>query len=281
MFWTRKKTVTKTHSQFGIPGDHFLKRYFRLKIIIDPPKDYFSGPLSNDRKNFEKLLLIHGCETPDVNDINREVMDHAQYFTKVLSFDPEVALHHANAETFCFGSCWVLTDKEGKLTNSPEQYQNAFSTDKKFQVSFIRSTKKELAGHKLRFEIARLLEAKYPFEWFFPQEFIETKVPLFKDAMFHITIENSRHTNYITEKVIDCFMSYTIPIYWGCPNIGDYFDLNGMIIFNTASELKDILDGLTPEIYQSKLAAIKHNYEVAKKDFAFFFDRVNKVIEAL
>jgi hypothetical protein len=281
MFWTKKKAITETYSQYGIPGHLFSTKEFRLKIIIDPPKEYFSGKLTKDQKNFDKLLLIHGCETPDINDISKQVLQYTPVFTKVLSFDPEVVVKHSNAELFCFGSCWVLTDKSGNPTNSSAEYHNAFTTNKKFQLSFIRSSKKELPGHKMRYEIAPLLEHTHSFELFFPKERIETKIPLFKDAMFHLTIENSQHANYITEKVIDCFMSYTIPIYWGCPNIGDYFDTNGMIIFNSKDELAAILENLSPELYQSKLNAVKHNYEVAKKHFAFFFDRINKVIDTL
>ena len=127
MFWTKKKAVTETYSQYGIPGDLFLERDFRLRIIIDPPKEYFSGKLQKDKKNFDKLLLIHGCETPDINDIKKEVLENASAFTKILSFDADVVARNNKAELFCFGSCWVLTDKYGKLTNSPATYHNIFT----------------------------------------------------------------------------------------------------------------------------------------------------------
>ncbi len=281
MFWKKKEPVTETYSQYGIPGHNFLTRDKRIKIIIDPPSSYFGSKLKKDQKNFDKLLLIHGAETPDINDIKKEVLEHAGSFTKVLSFDPEVVAKHANAEHFCFGSCWVLTDNNGNNIGMRKDYHNTFSTDKKFEVSFIKSNKKDLPGHQLRHSIIPLLEEKFAFDLLFPKERIDTKIPLFKNAMFHITIENSRYTNYITEKVIDCFMSYTIPIYWGCPNIGDYYDKNGIITFETIEELKNILKELTPEIYRSKLESVKHNYEVAKKHHAFFFDHINEITEKL
>ena len=40
------------------------------------------------------------------------------------------------------------------------------------------------------------------------------KTELFIDSMFHIAIENNKAINYFTEKLIDCFVSKTIPIYW-------------------------------------------------------------------
>jgi hypothetical protein len=36
-------------------------------------------------------------------------------------------------------------------------------------------------------------------------------------------LENSQQENYWTEKLADAFLSWCVPIYWGCPNIYDYF----------------------------------------------------------
>lgn len=40
---------------------------------------------------------------------------------------------------------------------------------------------------------------------------------------YSLAFENSSHRNYFTEKLIDCFLCWTKPIYWGCSNIGKYF----------------------------------------------------------
>ena len=74
-------------------------------------------------------------------------------------------------------------------------------------------------------------------------------------------------------------MSYTIPIYWGCPNIGDYFNTEGIITFENEQELESILDSLTPETFFQKKDAILDNYKIANQKFAFFFDRVREIIE--
>jgi hypothetical protein len=28
--------------------------------------------------------------------------------------------------------------------------------------------------------------------------------------------------NWVTEKIVDCVITGTVPIYWGAPNIGEY-----------------------------------------------------------
>ena len=44
-----------------------------------------------------------------------------------------------------------------------------------------------------------------------------------KDYKYSIAIENSSQENYFTEKIIDCLLLWSIPIYWGCPNISSFF----------------------------------------------------------
>jgi hypothetical protein len=40
---------------------------------------------------------------------------------------------------------------------------------------------------------------------------------------YHIVLENSRYPHYWSEKIADAFLAYAFPIYYGAPNLGDYF----------------------------------------------------------
>jgi len=97
--------------------------------------------------------------------------------------------------------------------------------------------------------------------------------------MFHIAVENVRHNNWYTEKIGDAFASKTIPIYWGCPNIGDYFDERGIICFETKEELIDIINNLTPEVYYNMKFYIDINYELVKN--SFFPYTLNNLIQQI
>jgi hypothetical protein len=37
-------------------------------------------------------------------------------------------------------------------------------------------------------------------------------------------LENSVQKNYWTEKLADAYLSWCVPLYYGCPNIDEYFD---------------------------------------------------------
>jgi hypothetical protein len=58
-----------------------------------------------------------------------------------------------------------------------------------------------------------------------------------------ICIENSAQENYFTEKVIDCLLAWTMPLYWGCPNIGNFFPHGSyrLIDIQDPSSIKDII----------------------------------------
>ena len=60
--------------------------------------------------------------------------------------------------------------------------------------------------------------------------------------------ENGQYETYFTEKLLDCFATGTIPVYLGAPDIGNYFNKDGIIDLTDEFEVSD-------EIYFSKMDA--------------------------
>jgi hypothetical protein len=85
------------------------------------------------------------------------------------------------------------------------------------------------------------------------------------DCMFHVAIENTSIINWFTEKIVDCFISKTIPIYYGDTNIGSHFNSEGILEVRNIGEIISICNRMTPEIYYSKLIAIEDNYQRSLK----------------
>ncbi|MDB2522374.1 glycosyltransferase family 10 [Planktomarina temperata] len=52
---------------------------------------------------------------------------------------------------------------------------------------------------------------------------MDDKLESLRDYRFHIAIENSSYDGYFTEKITDCFLAGTYPIYYGCKNLDQYF----------------------------------------------------------
>lgn len=78
------------------------------------------------------------------------------------------------------------------------------------------------------------------------------------DYHFSITMENHTYPIAYSEKITDCFITGTIPVYYGC-DLQTVFNTDGILILDDDFNIND----LTPDLYYSKLEAIKDNFEIA------------------
>ena len=107
----------------------------------------------------------------------------------------------------------------------------------------------------------------------------DSKNPLF-DSQFHICIENSKQKNFFTEKLIDCLVTNTIPIYWGCENIENFFDTDGFYIVDSLSDVVKVCNSLTDDSYAEKLKIAEKNFELAQK-YVTIVDRLEVVLNEI
>ena len=75
--------------------------------------------------------------------------------------------------------------------------------------------------------------------------------------MFSVVIENESYSTYFTEKIMNCFATGTVPVYSGSPDIGDYFNMDGIILLDSVGQVCD----LTEDAYHSRKDAIQDNLE--------------------
>lgn len=93
-------------------------------------------------------------------------------------------------------------------------------------LSAIASAKSDLPGHLARHQFVSRLEAQFPDIDIFGHgraRTLEDKWDGIAPYRYSIAIENTAKDDYWTEKIADCFLSYTVPLYYGATNISDYF----------------------------------------------------------
>jgi len=115
---------------------------------------------------------------------------------------------------------------------------------KKNFCRIIYSDKKLTEGHVKRHEFVASLKAHFGDELdIFGRGFryVSDKWDAIADYKYHIVIENSRFPHYWTEKLADAFLGWSLPIYYGCPNITDYFDPNSFVSIDIESPKLSIL----------------------------------------
>jgi len=162
-----------------------------------------------------------------------------------------------------FTYCKDYTDNKKIFYNTPpfSAWVIPKLSQKTKLLSTICSSKKVTSGHILRhIYIQELQKLNYNISLYGSQfNYIESKNEGLDDYCFSLVIENSKVNGYFTEKILDCFLTGTVPIYWGDPSIGEIFDINGIIVLNS---LNDILN-VNFKLYEKMLPHILKNYEIA------------------
>lgn len=207
--------------------------------------DFNLEEASKCRSLYKIALLI---ESPEIFHATYSyVKDIRHWFKYVLTFDSRLLVLNQNMKKYYLGGCWI--DKKD---------WNVYTKTK--LVSTIASQKKATQAQRLRHEIidrvGKMIDV-------YGREYnpIAYKLDGLKDYAFSITVENCKRDFYFTEKLIDCFMTGTIPIYYGCPSIGEIFDPAGIIQFNSLEELSNI--ELSMDLYQQMLPAVINNFNKA------------------
>ncbi len=129
--------------------------------------------------------------------------------------------------------------------------------EKSKMISMISSNKMMTEGQRTRLRWVEMLQDQIDVYGRGINE-ITLKEEGLCDYMFSVVIENGFYESYFTEKIMDCFATGTIPVYKGSPDIGKYFNKDGII------DLSEEFD-VSEEIYNSKIDAIKDNLERVKQ----------------
>lgn len=182
--------------------------------------------------------------------ITPQIVDSVKMFPEkyLESFD---AIFTHNQELLKIDSKFKWVPAQGFWIKEPKVYE------KSKMISMIASNKRMCEGHAIRLEWVERLWGQVDLYGRGFNE-IALKEDGLCDYMFSVAIENGQYETYFTEKILDCFATGTIPVYLGSPDIGNYFNKNGII------DLTDEFD-VSDEIYYSKMDAIKDNLERAKK----------------
>ena len=142
------------------------------------------------------------------------------------------------------------------LINAVPWVQDRKVHEKTKLVSMIASNKRMCEGHARRLQFVDKFRDKLDFYGRGFNE-ISCKEDGLRDYMFSVGIENAVYDTYFTEKLTDCFACGTIPIFYGCKGVTEYFNEDGIIFLDDDFDLSM----LTKDLYYSKIDVIKDNFE--------------------
>jgi hypothetical protein len=252
-YYTKPKNIKWVNKEMVYDG---------ITVFTD---SYVSDPIVDQVKSKIKIFWL--LEPPALNPNGYYNIIHNEHkFDYILTYDENLLNRGGKYLKYIVGQTRVET---------PKVY------DKSKMVSMIASHKRMSEGHRYRHEIYDSLKHKHSIDmWGSGYRPFNNKLEPLSDYYYSISVMNSKHNNFFTEVLVDNFMCGTVPIFWGCPNVGEYFDINGMITFNTIDELDNILSNLSIEDYNSRMDSIVNNLKLADK-YACTDDYIYGVIKNL
>jgi len=236
--------------------------------------------------NNNKKIYIQ-TEPYVIYDCRSYLSTHFNRYDYIICHDPSTFENRENRFIeYIPASSWI--DKDF--------YTNINTTIKMFRISCLTGWKAWAPGHKLRHDLYnnQVSLSQFPIVCyrssvtphlpnihnnpFLSLSSISAKVELFETFQFSIVIENVREINYISEKLIDCLITKTIPIYYGCPNVSKFFNTEGWIILETGNivdELQTKLPILNESYYSKYESVIEENYKKAQNYSSYTINLLN------
>lgn len=217
------------------------------------------------------------CEPRIIQNHISYMLQNASRFHTIMTYDHDILVCCPHARFYIAAQTWIPL----------EYYQQVDVSLKEYKISTLAGSKciNQSEGHLFRQAIHyRQHELSHAPITFFRSSVQQPHLPdlgnnpflvsskecLFHTFQFAIIIENTTQRNYFSEKLIDCLITKTIPLYYGGGNIHQFFNTTGWIILSTSvEELSSCLSTLHPDYYSSYQEVIEENYQkaVAYSDF--------------
>jgi hypothetical protein len=131
--------------------------------------------------------------------------------------------------------------------------------EKTRSLSWVTSRLTQLPGHRARLQFLDSLQKEVDFD-LFGRGFtpIADKWDGLAPYRYSIAIENHSNPLYWTEKLFDCFLSWTLPIYHGCTRIENFFPTESVVQIDPShpSAIERVKEVIASDLWEQRVDAI-------------------------
>lgn len=251
------KVLMRSDFPEGVHADIDLPTDMKVECVIDNLIPHYLNPVPKDTIRFFVTTQSEGM-------YNRVIKDHRYAWTYLLTQFEDL----------------LRLDNSIKLVGCGSFVEPEPDIKKHFGASMVMSSRNYLPGHLLRWELyRRRKEVKIPFEIYRsswnPVDLPDT-LPMapwddrkdkkrVMNTMFHVAIDTYRRRDHYSEKLVDALITKTIPIYWGCTNLDEYFNTAGILQASSVDQVIYMLNSMTPAAYYDSLETVNENYNAGVK----------------
>jgi hypothetical protein len=226
----------------------------KIGVFTDHMLPYV-GKLSTEYSCDIRIAWI--MEPPCINKRHWEFMNEVSNrgeFDHILTYSMEHVEKWKNAVWYPGGGS-MMYKKEWQIY------------DKTKNIMMVASDKNSAPGHQLRHTIAVYPGLEVIGKGYkpFPEH---ERAKYYKDYRFQIYVQNMVMEDMWGDRLIDCFLTGTVPIVWGGHFLHKYFNKHGYLTFNTIEDLCTHLDVINESgevMYKHMMPYIRDNFKRAKK----------------
>lgn len=232
-------------------SDKYGKNLQWSKDRFDLPTYYTYASLNEIGKAKEENVILLESSAIIPNHI-QWVKENASKFAHIYTHNSTLLSCLSNARWIPGGGIWIGGEwGGGEIKVYP----------KTKLCSMVSSNKTMCEMHVARLLIAKHCATYFPYVDLYGTAFGEfTKIfDTLRDYRFSIVVENYVDDLYFTEKLLNCFATGTIPIYFGARNIGKLFNTKGIIQLTHPNQLIRVMTSLSKELYNDCKDAVEDN----------------------
>lgn len=256
-----KKEIKLWYSDFyeGFkPSDNYLQKLLSKKyqIILEPknPDYLFYSCYGKDFLNYDKSVKIYYTGENLIPDFN--LCDYAIGFSH-LKFEDRY-LRYPNFAFFeeQFKKLLLPKNITPEDLNNKEHFCNFIYANSHADPA--RDTFFHLLGRykKVVSPGKHLNNASFDVGERFSDDWMYSKLSFQSKCKFSIAFENSSSPGYTTEKLMHAFISNTIPIYWGDPQVSKDFNSHAFINCHEFNSYEDVVQKII-EIDQNEKLSVQ------------------------
>jgi len=190
---------------------------------------------------------------------------------------------------------WMINSNTGQnvLSKHERDYEHLASMKppaKKRDLSVICSTKAFTPEHAKRLNFVEALKTHFGdrLDWYGNgKQPIKEKWDALIDYKYTIAIENQSRNDVITEKLLDPFLTFTYPIYFGAPNVFEYFSKNALLLIDiqdipgSIAKIEDVLDqdiypSVLPELTRERIKVL-NDYNFIQRIIGIVDKKINEI----
>lgn len=190
-------------------------------------------------------------------DVILERADSVNRLDALFTHSERILDKYANARFMPGGGIYIGTNVGGG-----EWGESNFNQKRKL-ISIVSSDKKVCPLHVFRIDIAKEMLKRNIGDVMgtLVGKYIRIADSL-TEYMYSVAIENCQSRYYFTEKLLNCFATMTVPVYFGCKDVGKFFNTDGIIIIEkpTVECAMKAISSCSEHDYLSRREAIIDNF---------------------